>query len=656
MSWTFGKFTVYEKWQAAQDLIELGIPTPATFARANSVLMTLGPQYGRGWLLMLRRDLDRLDKEALHSLTVTDPNGKGSMTVDGWLMLFSRRLFPGKDNDPDSLHLLEIADGRWRAGGNPGLYAHAVNKQFNIHGPDCGLPDTDEDYYDDTLNASTRWTWAGMVNYLWTQLAKQLGPYPGLPTSPHHYPEGWSFAGVSCYAALTEVLDRLCYALAPNADGGFRIVRIGDPDQATAKILQHAESDNRKLDDTESREGIRGRMPEGADIYFHVRYKNYGEEETTTRATGVGGQWQGKPAHVVSVDNPYGGGEENVRQPIWDDMPAVYSSLTANITAASSTLVTARAAERAADYFRALKNCPRSHKIFSGIVDVLPGSTIKGVAWRQVIAPDAEGGTVTEIVQHPARRLRISEDARFTPERDSGSSTSVRAPDFRPTWPVYPPVEQVLFLHKHPGDDIVKPDTRGRYNCKVGQFDSSSLTWIEREKCWGVLVVNDNGSALFDGDRVPARLLGFNCKDQDCRPVYGFWACNCPATASGSGSGNPCCPAGALPGSLVADLSAPGLTCLDGTSIAMFPMPGGGYSGTSSVECSPCCQAAELTLICDRKTGTYLLNGSVHMTTNSCDPFSLSGLTNSMELFPNQCCMDSFIGGSIPIDIDIHLP
>ncbi len=517
MSWSIGGQPVVELWEAANSLAAMELIEPPEFARATTILNVIGWQPSLGYLLMLRRDLAKLNMEKLHDLVVDNPDGSGPVTSKGWLAIASECLTPGDANDPKSLHLLTIADGRWRAGANGGLHAAGVNQNFNL--PTASQFDR---YLVDRSLGDVVFGWDDMVSKLWTdKLTHHLGSYPGLPVSLTGVPVGWAFNGVSAYAAVNMILDHLYCALAPNLDGSFRIVQLGVNDGTVRNLGQQA---GKLIDDAEYFESKRGKMPGTLRFHFNQVYEIYGEEQTVTRGD-VGFQWQSYAAHIIDVANTHGG-DTNVTHAIWSCMPAVYDPLTNTITSTSLSGCNARAAAHAALYFTALNGCPRIEQTYSGIVNVLPGSQIKGVAWRQVIAPDQEGATVTDVFGTPQFQLRIT-DGKWHPM--PVMSTAARAPNFRPQHPLYPPLEHTLIVHKlNNSDPCVKDDTDGRFNCGVMQYDSTTDTFLEKEPCWGVRIMpfNPDRDFIAKDDRVPARLVSYNCKGPDCRAVYAFITCS----------------------------------------------------------------------------------------------------------------------------------
>ncbi len=513
--WTFGNFPVMDKWQASQNLLELGLRTPKEFRWTNTVMMPVGPQHGRGWLLMLRSDLARQSNffETLHTVQIDN------VPLGGWLPLKARKLMGG-NKDPNALFLVEIVDGRYRCDNEH--YAAAGTKQFNIRAPDTGGK-----VYIDPTDGDVTWTWSSMLSTIWGTMSSQLGGYPGLGFSPDGVPEGWGLIGVSAYAAMNEVLDKLDCAIAPNLDGSFRIVQLGKTDTNEVKNLnkqlERYQNQNLLIGDENPKFGTFGHMPGNVRVLHHVSYANYGEENLTARqtVTAPGGAWQMAPSYGLIFANPYGG-DPAITHALWDDLPAVWSS-TAN-AAINSTALNTRGTERANRFFQSLHGCPRLHETYSGALPIVPGATLKGVAWRQ----DAQGGTITEIFGHPNRRVSIANDARWKTLRNDESNTSIRPADFRPMKPLFPPLLQVVYVNKLKPSDMkaealhsagVDPTGNGVYNGRMAQFDSAALGWSPREPCW-VIASDDNLviEGIFGGFSAAALASDVPFAD----PIYGI--------------------------------------------------------------------------------------------------------------------------------------
>lgn len=476
-----------------------GLPVPPEFYKCNSLLNPLGRPCARGWLLMTRRNAEAIGVDSLHDLTLeTD---RHAVTVKSLVITKEPKcILPGKEaEDPLSPMLLEVADARWRVH-NPHFCVPA-SKQYNVRAGAYQAAGGATAYLVDSLNGGSAWTWQTMVSDLWTLMAAQLGAaatYATLPFTPDGTPEGWVFPGVSAWGALCDVLDRLCCAVAWDHETGlYSIVRVGADDAAAEARL--AQLDGRRLGDSEFLSVTRGKVPHSVRVYFHRRDTFAGSEQTGTRATSDA--WQTSAVYSVDVAGGYAGSESGTYAVVWDDLPALYDGSGALSNGAA---LSTRAAERAADYYRALRTGgARLHHTYSGPVDGLaPGSLVKGIAFRQQF--DNATAWVTEVVRSPVP---------VAPDEYGGwveccGSTATRPPAFGPTWPVDVQLSEVIEI----ANGTI---SSGRYDATVEKSDGVG-GFADKQSVWGL----DLGGAteLTAGYRYLARLIGF----VSSRPLYAF--------------------------------------------------------------------------------------------------------------------------------------
>jgi hypothetical protein len=499
----FGDKPVLDRVQEAENLARLGLPVPPQFARANSLLNPLGRAPARGWLLMLRRDLEELDLNALHDLTLdSDDPLLGAARARGLVVCREPEcLTPGWKRDADACYLVEVADARWRVY-NP-HYVVPAQKQYNVRAPAYAVGSGPDVYYQDTLDGGGPWTWARMCEDLWGAMP-QLGPWPGFPLvpdplnpqgptvpyEPNGLPEGWAFPGVAAWPALCDALWKVGLAVRWDPQyGRYHVVRVGgvpapapqpgqppprddDPstdDRLHEEFLRLAEQDGRKILDADFLPALRGRVPYGVKVLFHKVWVHHGSQETVTRTPD---QWQTQAVGYIDVTGPEPErSEPDVYHPLWDDLPALCDAdgLVTNLAACQ-----ARAQERANDYYRELlAGGARRRLVFSGVVAVVPTGLIRGVAWRQ----DAQGALVTEVVRHPFRLLAADDDGRWQELPDPNSP--LQPPAFGPGRPDYPPLVQTVRI-----PDGAAPDADGYYGCYVQRYDPDRRAWSDREPAW----------------------------------------------------------------------------------------------------------------------------------------------------------------------------
>lgn len=498
---TFGGYPVCDAVTERRNLTNRGQFVPPELARANSFLNPLGEAPARGWICMLRADLNALDLNALHSLLMVDEGGR-QIELRNLVFVQARKILPGKSSDTNAAYLVEIADSRWRVC-NP-YYSIPLNKQYNTRAPGWGGAAGASIYYADSLNTGSAWTWQTLLNDIWSLMATQLGTAPTLPFTPDGTPEGWRFVGIPAWKALCQILWRVGCAVRADltqATGQYSYVRVGAADAVHDLLESQTTAASRLIGDDEIIEGVRGRVPAGVRVFFHRLTEHYGTEETTARDTG---QWITTPVYSVDVAAPSTvlGAETGTNHPLWDDLPAIYNAAGA---LQNGTALTTRATERRDDFYRMIRSVGggRMHRIFTGLAAFRPGSTIKGVAWRQ----DEQGGLTTEIVRHPWRMLKVGDAGEWSEEFEE--SSKLHSPDLRPTFPVYPHITQILEIANG-------TPSGGLYDCTVERPDGtgSVASWSDRESVWAIDLAS--AASLTAGDKYLGRLVGF----ASSRPVY----------------------------------------------------------------------------------------------------------------------------------------
>lgn len=432
--------------------------------RANSYRCQSGPAPGRGWLLMLRRNLDALDKDGLHTLTFDDGVGVGRQAeIQDLVFIRARNVSPGFPADPDAAYLVEVADARYLA--QNVFFANPINKQYNVRAPSAG-----QTYYTDSLNAGVAWTWQTMLDNLWAAVnVPQLGTSPVLPVTPDGAPEGWKFIGTPAWEAYNQVLERIgcVFTLDPTVSQSGAVVQLGAASTALT-TAQTAFADRLLLDD-EVIESVRGKVPAKVRVFFHRFHTHYGTEQTTI-ATAA--QWSTTPVQVVDVTDPGAtvGVQLNSFAALYDDLPAIVDF---SGTVTNSAALTTRATERAADYYRQVNTGgDLLHKTYSGIINddgFLPGPRLAGVAW--LLFSD---GYKTEVVDAP-QMLAVSDTGQW---HLSHMPENLLPPDLgRKTYPNYPQTQQLLRVAGTTG-------TADIYDGFVERFDPSGLTFSDAEAAW----------------------------------------------------------------------------------------------------------------------------------------------------------------------------
>lgn len=496
------------------------LPTPF-LGRANSFRCTLGPEPGRGWVLLLRRDLDDLDLDGLHDLVFFD----GVTRVTAKDLVIAEPpvcVTPGVQGDAKSAYLVELADVRHFAANR--YYAQPLDRAYNVRAP--AAPQT---YYADTLNAGTAWTWQTLLDHIWGYIdVSQLGVAPALPFAPNGTPENFRFHGVPAWAAFNEVLNRLgcAFKLDPTksaSSGRSALVQLGATD---AKLAQAQKDRARRLVwDPYPLTIQRGRRPAGVVVYFPLRRTDYGTEKATGWAAGQ--QDSTSPLHAITVFDPDStkGVQAASLAALFDDLPALVNFANAVTNTAA---LTARANERAADYYRMFHTggqpLQARYAGFHQDAGFLPGPQVTGIAWLDTGGGTAapRGGWITEIARWPMLP-RIEEGGGWKLEPWPGPGSDVaqqlRTPDLgRLTHPLWPPPGQL-------GRVTGTTTTANVFAGAVQRLDPAGLTYTASEACFIMALPPTTNPAV--NDYVWMKLNGVKTAtptggSPETRPFYVF--------------------------------------------------------------------------------------------------------------------------------------
>lgn len=362
---SFGGKPIFSSSHEAVNLAKLRKPVPPNFSRATSFTNPLGPEPGRGWILMLRADLDEIDRDADQELIFEFEQEDGTIEQRKLykIIVASEPLCVTPSHtadDPDAIYLVEVADRR-----------HLINsRQLQVA--------TFNNY--DFTN-----TWQQAITELWGLVGTHLGQasVPTLPITPPGTPINLNFIGESAWIELNRILVFLGLALRCNPmepDIQFTIVQIGAAQADTDAVITALEASNRKIHDAEFVDVVRSRHPAGVRVYF----PQHPERE---------------PRNPVFVDvaNPVmtGTPQPNLYIPVFDNTFAQHA---ADGTVLNQTALNTQAQSRATDYFRMIEEGGRRQwKRFSGLAELIPGANIKTVMWAHMPGT----GIFTDIVNNP---------------------------------------------------------------------------------------------------------------------------------------------------------------------------------------------------------------------------------------------------------------
>lgn len=287
-------------------------------------------------VLLLYKSLTKLDLNEPHDLVFTDDKGREFPFKDVTVVR-AEAVTPSFIADPEAAFWCELADVRRIKKRLP------IDKAYNVRSPAGSAS-----YLYATLNGGAAWTWQTMVNDLWAE-CDGAGALT-LPFTPHGAPEGFVFYDGSAWEALTHVLTRLaCAARLNPATGRWEVVRLGEEDPVAARLLAALKAAGQLVWDGCPVEPERERLPEKVRVLFQVQPAPPGLND-----------WYA--VSVADADEPEDGTLEGTRVTVYDDLAALGSSPT-NLSDLS-----ARAAERAADWFRVAKGFSRRARlVYAGV-------------------------------------------------------------------------------------------------------------------------------------------------------------------------------------------------------------------------------------------------------------------------------------------------
>lgn len=363
--------------------------------RANSYYSMAGRWPDVGWLLLDRGYFLKLNPYATNlQLTISDYVNP-PLTISNISIVQARCVTRGLASDPNSIYLVQVTN-------NEGVlynpwFQYPVFAQYNVRAPAY-----DGSYYSGSLGAGTPWTWDGMVGDLWSQAGGLLGTYPHLPTTPTGTPEGFVFAGVPLWEAISRVMDYLGMAISGSYPN-FTIVVPGSPDAAyTALSTKYGSQTSPQFcmeDSMEYLDAGSGRVPSQVVVYFHKRYQVYGTEETVRNDAS---QWETiSPIYSVTIPAPSQFSSASGTGYLWADY-TVRCDLDGNPLSSDVAIASAIAAERVTQFFDTIYRGTQGflRHTFSGVLPFTTGSLVDGVRWFNTGIPqESRMGWHTEVIR-----------------------------------------------------------------------------------------------------------------------------------------------------------------------------------------------------------------------------------------------------------------
>lgn len=411
---------------------------PQASEKANSFYCPLGPEPGRGWVLMLRQHLDQIiaggglnQPQTLEFRT----NTKVAKFPQIYLHK-AHNVSGGALAKNDRAYLVELLDKRavlkmmWIAKSKYMAYNCTFPPGANrndpppdgVDKPDAARAEIGAKFYPQTLNESVsktpvtyeEWTWQTMLDDLWTRLSPPAtvagikpGPSPTLPFDPKTNPRNWNFNGMNPWEAISIVLAHLYCAVAydPIKDK-FSYVALGTNQpglQAAINLYP------KWIDDADVIESVVTRIPDFVFVGSRIEYKRYGSEPLWGSGGGgadpVRNQTEGMRAPDVNgtfshIRTNVPGVQRGTVAHAWDDQPLV---LRPGVDTSEAFFVTDNEDDlviydgKIVSRWTRDRTTPRERRVFQGVCpEFLPGSIIKAVLWR-----NWGDGFQTEIMQGP---------------------------------------------------------------------------------------------------------------------------------------------------------------------------------------------------------------------------------------------------------------
>lgn len=388
---TIGGLTCLDPGELYPQSIRQDLPLDF-WKRANSYRCPRGVEPGEAWLLMLRSQINSLNKNSYVPLVMRS----GDDVVTFLKVLFHKAtcMTPsGKQDDENAAYLVHFYDKRHL------LRMHVEEStQYNVRR--AAWPGTAADnyllrYYETSLNGDEEpFSWQEVIDDLWGGLPASLaGSSPTIPASytPDGLPSGLQFFGVSTWNAIHIVLAKIGCTTAydPMADT-FSIVKLGGDQDGLSEALELLKS--REIFSYSPIEALASRFPEKIRVLFH----RFDDDLFSIVDAAGNGTHQDHPVYSKDVATSIGGAVAGTTLAVWDDMPAIYNAA-GSLTNGSA--LDARASQVASNVVgNILLSEGRLLRRYTGLVTTVGiGSRISSITWS-----DYGDGVKTEIVRAPS--------------------------------------------------------------------------------------------------------------------------------------------------------------------------------------------------------------------------------------------------------------
>ncbi len=372
---TFGGQPCLDPVALRRSMLEASPPLPVDWwGRANRFDNRSGHLSGTGGVLMLRRDLLKLDLNTTHDLEMVDHFGKSithhSLHIAGATVCLN----PSSPDNDNTAHFVPLADNRRR------WLLTSINRGFNLRVTPTG------DYATSTAtDEDTPYTATEIKGFLWDELpSADSGVVPDFPGDPEEPVDNLAYWGWNVPEAFGHFLSRCAYAWVwDSLDDEHSIVELGAEQQGLDAEFRKLQAAGRRIFDLEPLSPAIGTVPSRIEVYFRKSPgpRAYGQSPFFT----VG----------VAAPDPAGDGEGGTLR-IDDDLLAEYQGRVLQNEAALNT----RAEARASQFFQERRDWYNEplRRTYSGYVDTIDiGSRVAGVSWM-----DTGYGPQTVVELRPA--------------------------------------------------------------------------------------------------------------------------------------------------------------------------------------------------------------------------------------------------------------
>lgn len=221
----------------------------------NGLTVPRGRRCGEAHFLIQQSDLASLQNgevtiECYHGLSGKKP------TVTSWPGWYVES-YQAVTKQGTPAYWVKLCDVRWLL-----EKSSCEGARFNL------LKGDTPEYVDDTINTGTPYTWAQVVQALWSYLPGVAGSVPSLPRVPSTTPENLVFDGIGAWKAINQVLTAIGCCIVRNPfSGAFTIVDLTQVQSGLTATLASLASQQLLWHDHAGATDFA--MPQKAGVLFH---------------------------------------------------------------------------------------------------------------------------------------------------------------------------------------------------------------------------------------------------------------------------------------------------------------------------------------------------------------------------------------------------